>query len=562
MSTTECPAGQTCLNGFCRLPRDGATDLGTDGNGTNDINDTGTIDSTPACSEGMGCPGGICIAGACCPAANACGAACCGATETCFANACVVPGRVCRTSADCDPGAYCESSLGGTPGTDGGVPDASADAGGMDAPPSDAGPRDAGGDGGGRVCSSPLPVPGRCLALPPRCPSSGDGGTGDASGSDSGGADGGGACISRCEYRPPAGRLTAEVAWSWGQPVPPRQYPEHLDVWSTPAVGRIYDANCDGHVDSLDPPNLVFVSGRAIHATTGIGTCCQCTATTPTACHTGVLRVLDGRTGADLLAVRSASMTSTGFSGVSVALGDIDSDGDIDIAAVTGEGYVVIVDGSGAILRTSDMPIPGAANAAFGWGGGLAIADMEGDGSPEIAFGSTVFTTAGGTLRLRFTGAGGTAGSVSESLSTFADVDSAADRHLELVAGRTVYRADGTVLWNRTDLTDGFPAVADFDGDGRPEIVLVTNGTVYILNGATGATRAGPLMLPGTGAGGPPTVADFDGTPGPEIGVAQQNFYSVLDVDLARMRFTVLWRRANHDLSREPAEAAETVSAE
>ena len=48
------------------------------------------------------------------------------------------------------------------------------------------------------------------------------------------------------------------------------------------------------------------MTGNAIDAATGKGTCCQCTNTTPTSCHTGVLRMLDGRTGAEIWSLDKA----------------------------------------------------------------------------------------------------------------------------------------------------------------------------------------------------------------------------------------------------------------
>jgi len=347
--------------------------------------------------------------------------------------------------------------------------------------------------------------------------------------------------------------LNAEEAWSWGQPRAPAVAPEHVDVWSTPAVGRVYDANCDGRVDALDPPAVVFVSGRSVHATTGLGTCCQCTATTPTACTTGVLRVVDGRTGADLLSLQNPGMGAVGFAGVSVALGDVDNDRAMDIVAVDSRGHIVVLDGTGRTRMVSDRPVPGAETNAFGWGGGLALADMEGDGAPEVAFGPSVFSTAGGRLTHRFTATGAFGPNATSALSTFVDLDGAANGNLELLVGRMAVRADGTVLWRRDDLPDGFVAVADFDRDGRPEVVLIANGSAYVLNGATGTTRMGPFVLPGTGQGGPPTVADFDGDGRPEIGVAQANFYAVLKPEMVGTvvgnTLRVLWRAANHDLS-------------
>lgn len=474
---------------------------------------TGGSQSDGGCTTSADCNGGVCVAGACCDSADhVCGAQCCKAGDVCLVDKCATPGKPCFTSNDCDPGQYCETALGDEP--DGGT----------------------GGAGGGN-CTQPLPLPGKCLDLPPICDP--DAGTGGAT------PDGG--CLAACEYHPGAGVLHAEPRWTWG-PVATTQ-PDFTDVWSTPAIGRLYDGNCDGKVDVLDSPNVVFVSGRGIDAN-GIGTCCQCTGAANSACLTGVLRLLDGRTGQEIWSLDKPSASSIGFAGLSTAIGDIDKDGSVDIAAVTGEGFVVLVSGTGQVLRTSDLPIPGHGDATFGWGGGLAVADMDGDGFPEIAYGATVFSTTNGAITRVFSGANGIGGgAVYEALSTFVDLDGAPDGHLELLAGKTAYSADGSVLWNAGPLADGFPAVGDFNLDGKPDVVLVAGGQVRVLEGATGAVVLGPVTLGGTGFGGPPTVADFDGDGKPEIGVAQATFYTVLKPNYGTLALDVLWAKPNHDLS-------------
>jgi hypothetical protein len=81
----------------------------------------------------------------------------------------------------------------------------------------------------------------------------------------------------------------------------------------------------------------------------------------------------------------------------------------------------------------------------------------------------------------------------------------------------------------------GFAAVADFGPygaslpAGSPEIAVV-QGSNVVIHAMDGALAYGPVAVPGSG-GGNPTVADYDGDGMPEVGVAGLDFYSVFDPD-------------------------------
>ncbi len=120
---------------------------------------------------------------------------------------------------------------------------------------------------------------------------------------------------------------------------------------------------------------------------------------------------------------------------------------------------------------------------------------------------------------------------------------------LELLAGNTAYKMDGSVLWNTASVGNGFNATADFDGDMKPEVVVVSGGKMWVLEGSSGAIELGPLTLPSTGEGGPPTVADFDGDGKREIGVAQQAKYAMIKPNYTTNTLDVVWTAPNHDLS-------------
>jgi hypothetical protein len=497
----------------------GVRDARADSNGARDAQ----LDANCTTSEECG-DGGFCLEdGTCCGSSAAvCGAACCSSGETCLFAQCVTLGADCTSAADCPAGDYCETDRGNgappSPTLDGALPDGGLDGHGPD----------------GGVCSSPGPNRGRCNALP---------------------------TTAACEYHPPVGgALDAIPMWQWGPTA--IAAPNYTDVWSTPNVGRLYDANCDGRIDANDPPDIVFIAGNDL-AGFPAGTNCQTATvggTSPSMCHTASLRVIDGKNGAEIWTLM-AIPGSVGFAGVTPAIGDTNGDGVPEIFAVTGEGYVVMLSNDGSLLRKSNLPIPGNGSVAFGWGGGLALADMTGSGFPEVTFGSTVFTTTGGALTLAFTGTGGLGGgNVMEALSTLADLDGAADDDLELLSGNTAYTSAGTILWQRSDLPDGFNAVADFNGDGKPDVVVVgplpgstpAQAYVWILNGADGTTLLGPVHLATTvhpSDGGPPLVADLDGDGKPEIGVATADYYWALKPNFTTSTIDIMWQMPNHDYS-------------
>jgi len=345
-------------------------------------------------------------------------------------------------------------------------------------------------------------------------------------------------CIEECEYFPEQGKLNATIKWQWGHQNMPREFSGKADVWSTPTVARIYDANCDGRVDLADPPNIVFVSADANGA--------NCNKGSGNACRSGVLRVLDGRRGSELFSVAKAFKGSTGFAGISVALGDVDNDQSIEIVALTGEGRFAIVDSRGDVELVGEESVFIDNPKSFGWGGGIALGDMNNDGQVEMAFGGSVFTLKDGKIKLLFHGSAGTGGESSRSLSYFADLDG--DGGLELIAGTTAYSYDGSVFWD-AGLFDGFTAVADFDKDSKPEVVLVGGGKLYVLNGETGERILGPHNIPGNGNGGSPTIADFDGDGELEVGVAMSNYYSMMKPDFSSMKVVNMWSTQNHDNS-------------
>ena len=67
---------------------------------------------------------------------------------------------------------------------------------------------------------------------------------------------------------------------------------------------------------------------------------------------------------------------------------------------------------------------------------------------------------------------------------------------VELVAGRTAFDHDGSVRWNRTDLSDGLTTVANLDTDPQAEIILFGGNNDFVVLEHDGTTKLGPIHVP------------------------------------------------------------------
>ena len=345
-----------------------------------------------------------------------------------------------------------------------------------------------------------------------------------------------------CEYIPPAAEFSPRPLFSWGNRgeftcasaadcqtaedceggvctptwthLPPDVAAENVHVSSIPVVADL-DADCT--------PEIIFntyISGT-IRAQ-------------------GVVRAIRGDTGAPVWSVTDPTYQTD--STANPAVGDIDEDGLPEVIVAGPNDNLVAIDHDGTPMWNSE---PFARPDSSG---SVAIANMDNDGAAEIVFGAAIFDNGGSLL---WEGAAGIGRDGQGPISCVADLDG--DGRPELIGGNTAYSTTGTVaegnfageiLWEST-VDDGRCGVADFNGDGAPEVIVVAKGSIHALNGQTGAVIS-TFVIPGTeDGGGAPNIADFDADGRPDIGTAGSAFYVVVQFD--GQGFTELWRAATED---------------
>ena len=322
-----------------------------------------------------------------------------------------------------------------------------------------------------------------------------------------------------------------------------------------PVVLPLTDDNNDGMIDTNDTPSLVFLTQDKDYCYT------QYKFGQP---GNGMLKVLNGKTGFERFSVKGVNNLD-GF----VAAGDMNNDGRPEVIVTNGFPMgVKSYSNFGQLLWDNTAPMQQWLNANprtmdLGSNRAQKIADIDGDGKPEIISGATVLNSDGSVrfARINTSGTGG-GNSVGGVLGATAVADVDLDGRSEVVAGNTVYNSDGTVKWYNPALPDGAVVIGNFDEDPNPELVFATDssssGFQLFLLEHDGSIKWGPVNLASIEGAWPftygsiPTIADFDADGQSEIGIKGNGKYFIIDRNGA-IKLTLPIPRTATDYSRVSA---------
>ena len=383
-----------------------------------------------------------------------------------------------------------------------------------------------------------------------------------------------GICLPRdvvppCEFVPPVGEFEPSLACRWTN-AGVEEDSSRGDVVATPIVINLTDDDGDGVTDENDIPEIVFLTYNL-----GAGCCnrpstirivsgeCNDDGSMTTIASLSEPAVTNdsGLAAADLNGDGVAEIVAITHNGSrpqgTVAFTRTSDDGSTWDVLWHNETYPTWD------VHTRGGPIVSISNIDAAGGPEIIIGNVVLNGSD----GSLVWDGAapadgsdpGGVGNNAFLGPSSAVG----------DVD--LDGFMEIFAGNTLYEHDGTVRWTYEYTTnnsvcgggldcDGFNAIGNFDEDLEGELVAIRRGELFVWN------VDGSLLWQATiprddcafNESGPPTVADFDGDGFPEVGTASADFYVVLDLndcggdDWAEAGCDsqgVLWKVANQDCS-------------
>lgn len=428
------------------------------------------------CQPGQACAdGGVCTDdGTCCAEVRVCGATCCEGAAVCSFETCVTPGNVCVDAADCGPDEYCDYGLGEPMMGQGGAPP-------------------------GCVGGVELPT-GKCLPKPPQCGPDEDPGEPAT-------------CLEACAYHPPPGQFDPVEKFGWGVVGDTTH-----DVMMAPIVTQLDDDNCDGTIDERDIPDIVFFTFDGSDYNNNAG-------------DSATLRAISIVEG--VVQEKWATKTDGDEPGRSIAAGDLDPSKPGSEIVVCASDTVRAYDALGNVIWTSQS----IGAACFM----PSIADMDQNGDVEVVVKGAILDGLTGVIETPIANTENIVVSDIDGdglLDVVGSTKAWNNQGVEIVSiGITGTHPAVGDLDN-----DGVPEVVTVDNNAHSLSVWHVNpnaagGFEIIRQGVDmNATIpnnpccvANPTSAGCTRGGGPPTIADFNGDGFPDVGLAGGIGYVVFD---------------------------------
>lgn len=229
---------------------------------------------------------------------------------------------------------------------------------------------------------------------------------------------------------------------------------------------------------------------------------------------------------------------TTPSSGQSIAVGDLNADGFLDLwIGAPGSSFVMFGNGNGTFQTAVSY-----ATSPSGTGGGMgvAIGDVNNDGKPDLAATNNLQNTVGILLNTgngQFSGLSTVSTQAGPAAMAFADFDH--DGNLDMVVTNSSFNTaviwygagDGTFQRQTFAYAGSGPvavAVADFNENGTEDLVFANfagDGVTYLGNAGSGATYDFPTGSSKFVSPKPSGVVavDFNGDGRPDLAVVNSN---------------------------------------
>jgi hypothetical protein len=240
--------------------------------------------------------------------------------------------------------------------------------------------------------------------------------------------------------------------------------------------------------------------------------------------QTAYLFAIDGRNGSQKWV---SNVTVVAW--LSPAIGDLNGDGNLEIAVVGKDNKLHILDSNGqeTVASTEDVFTGNGL-----WPTGLTMADLTGEGVPSIVAGVKVLDSK--TASLKFSAGSG------NGFSAVGDVDGKPG--LEIVTNAGIFSGrDGTEICTfATPIDDPTPGVLSASSD-HGVVIGVTENDIVVHDGRDCSIQK-TIAKPHLG-GGPINIADFNGDGTLDFGTAGRNGYMAFGLS------GLLWTTPTQDIS-------------